>query len=107
MEKVKEIKEKRMFDINLHALEQEIQDAISLKKRLDEDLKCVCIDISMIVRDWNDYNEKDREKFGHELNFLEEKRRYLEDILKFTYRCVVKSRGSDKTTYSEWVKAEL
>ncbi len=99
MEKIIEIKEKRMFDYNLQALQGEIQDAIILKNRLAEDLKEVCIDISMIHRDWKNYHEKDREKMEMELISQENKRRYLEDILGFTYKFVVKSRA--------WVKAEI
>ena len=107
MEKIIEIKEKRMFNYDLSALQREIDDAINLKKRLSEDLRYCCIDIREVHRDWNNYNEKDREKFGHELNSLEEKRKYLEDILGFTYKLKTKSRESDKTTYLEWVKAEI
>jgi hypothetical protein len=106
MDKVIEIKEKRMFDYNLDALQEEIRDAISFKKRLEEDLKEVCIDISMIHRDWKNYHEKDREKMEMELISQENKRRYLEDILGFTYKYVVKTRGGC-TTFSAWVKAEL
>ena len=106
MDKVIEIKEKRMFDYNLDAFQEEIRDAISFKKRLEEDLKEVCIDVSDTKKNWHTYNQKEREELREELLIRQTKKEYLEEVLGLTYKYVVKSRRGC-TTISLWVKAEL
>ena len=87
MAKIIEIKEKRMFDYNLQALQREIDDSISLKKRLLEDLKSECAYIQAKEEDqsWRHYDRGEREDTEYDLSVSENVKTYLEGILGVTF----------------------
>lgn len=87
MAKIIEIKEKRMFDYNLQALQREIDDSIRLKKRLLEDLKSECAYIQAREEDqsWRYNDDGEREDTQYNLTQSGHVKDYLEGVLGVTF----------------------
>tara|TARA_R100001369_G_C3236378_1_gene153152 strand:- start:220 stop:543 length:324 start_codon:yes stop_codon:yes gene_type:complete len=92
MTKIIEIKEKRMFNYDLSALQREIDDAISLKKRLLEDLKSECNHIDATEKELKEMqrnprcgDEGYREDTEYDLKVSQNTKDYLEGVLGVTF----------------------